>query len=82
METLSDMNRGPNTALVVLSFLQADCTNSEYLEEVSSLGQSINNNKSSIESFDDGGLETDGHLPSKVSFSDIHPSVDLLWHSE
>ncbi|XP_028263805.1 BH3 interacting domain death agonist [Parambassis ranga] len=77
MDTLSDMNRGPNTALVVLSFLQADCRSSEYREELLSLGQIINN-KSCIQSFDDGGFETDGHLPSKVSLSDIHPSVELL----
>ncbi|XP_071361495.1 BH3 interacting domain death agonist [Trachinotus anak] len=87
MDDLLNMSGGQNTALVILAFLQADCSNVEYSKELLALGtglnltRDINCNGPRIETLDDGDLETDGHPISSVSssFSDIHPVVDLQW---
>uniref|UniRef100_A0A3Q3EY88 BH3-interacting domain death agonist n=1 Tax=Labrus bergylta TaxID=56723 RepID=A0A3Q3EY88_9LABR len=66
-------NRRPNAALLVLTFLQADCRNSECVKELHSLGQELHLR------LEDGDLETDGHLPVfiRASLDDIQPSVEL-----
>lgn len=85
MDVLVDLTRGQNAALVIFAFLQADCRNSDYRQELISLGQEINNSRDincnglSIDPLEDGDIETDGHLPTCItcSLGDIRPSVDL-----
>ncbi len=78
---------GKNTALVILAFLQADCS-PEYRQELHSLGQEINLNVTRDINFngprkdalDEGDLECDGHLPTFITadvLGDLQPSVDL-----
>ncbi|XP_060892654.1 BH3 interacting domain death agonist [Labrus mixtus] len=75
MDNLGSLNGGPNAALLVLTFLQADCRNSEYLKELHSLGQEFHLR------LEEGELETDGHLPVfiRASLDDIQPSVELQY---
>ncbi|XP_069561427.1 BH3 interacting domain death agonist [Brachyistius frenatus] len=76
MDDLEHLTRGPDAALVVFSFLQADCRNQNYRKELLSLGKDINYKGPWI----DGYLEADGHLPiSQMALSDIQPSVELQW---
>jgi len=83
MGDLRKLTSRRNASLVIFSFLQADCRIPDYDEELFSLGkeltQDINCNGPWIDSEDDGGLETDGHLPGSISMSldDIQPSVQL-----
>lgn len=83
MDDLRKLTSRQNASLVIFSFLQVDYTLPDYDEELFSLGEKlkrdINCNGSWIDSEDDGGLETDGHLPSSISLSldDIQPSVQL-----
>lgn len=85
MDVVRNPSSGQNTALVILAFLQADCTNAEYRNEIFSLGQEINRTRDinwnglREDPLDDGALETDGHLSIciKASRDDIQPSVDL-----
>ncbi|XP_069018655.1 BH3 interacting domain death agonist isoform X2 [Embiotoca jacksoni] len=86
MDDLEQLTRGPNAALVIFSFLQADCRNPHYSKELLSLGKDldftpdINCKGPRIHSLDDGYLETDGHLPIRqMILSDIQPSVELQW---
>lgn len=75
---------GQNAALVVFAFLQADCRNSAYRQELLSLGQEIHHSRDincnglGIDPLEDENIETDGHLPShiKCSVDDILPSVE------
>ncbi|XP_078114020.1 BH3 interacting domain death agonist [Sander vitreus] len=83
MDNLGDLTSGQNAAaLVVLAFLQADCRTSEYGKELLSLGKDLNltrdiNFKDALE---DGDIETDGHLPSRITaLDDIQPSLELQW---
>ncbi|CAJ1057208.1 BH3 interacting domain death agonist [Xyrichtys novacula] len=84
---MDNLSGGQNAALVVLTFLQADCRNSEYGKELLSLRQEIhrtrdiNYNSSVKDDLEDGVLETDGHLSSCIrsSLGDIQPSVELQW---
>lgn len=90
MDDLWNVSDEQDAALVILTFLQADCSNSQYSRELLSLGKDlnltrdINCNGTSINALDDGDLETDGHLPNytSVSLNDIQPSVELQWPSE
>ncbi|KAM3870081.1 BH3 interacting domain death agonist [Diretmus argenteus] len=77
---------GPNTSLVILSFLhQTDCGNLDLQKELQSLGRDldvtwdINSNGPCIDSLEDGELQTDGHFSSSVGgcFGDILPQVEL-----
>lgn len=76
-----------NTALVILAFLQSHCRNSDYRDELFSLGKElnvtrdINCNGRFIDPVEDGDLETDGHLPSSTSgiLNDVLPLVELQW---
>lgn len=74
---------GQNAPLVILSFLQTDSTIVNYDEELSSLStlisRDINCNGLMMDTDDEGGLETDGHLSSCIAMSmgDIQPSVQL-----
>lgn len=78
-----DLSRVPDAALV-FAFLQADCTDLGYGDELLSLASELNifpdikSHGSRIDSLDDGDLETDGHLSCgiTVSLDDILPSVD------
>ncbi|XP_059190707.1 BH3 interacting domain death agonist [Centropristis striata] len=87
MEGLGKMNSGQDTALVVLAFLQADCSSSEYETALLSLGKDlnltrdINFNGPRKDVLDDGDLECDGHLPSSITaaIADLQPSVELQW---
>lgn len=87
MEDQGDLTSGQNVALVILAFLQADCS-PECRKELLSLGQEINLNVTRDitcngprkDALDDGDLECDGHLPSCFTahvLGDIQPSVDL-----
>ncbi|XP_074534235.1 BH3 interacting domain death agonist [Halichoeres trimaculatus] len=84
---MEDFRSGPHAALVFLTFLQADCRNPEYGKELNSLEQEINNvrdiNHRGLlkDAQDDGDLETDGHLPSRVRapLHDIQPLAELPW---
>uniref|UniRef100_A0A665UIL3 BH3-interacting domain death agonist n=1 Tax=Echeneis naucrates TaxID=173247 RepID=A0A665UIL3_ECHNA len=57
---------GPDTAMVILAFLQTDCRDPELRKELVSLrsefnlGRDVNSNGPTTEA-DDGDLETDGH---------------------
>ncbi|KAG7463139.1 hypothetical protein JOB18_006442 [Solea senegalensis] len=69
-----------NTALVILAFLQSDCRNSDYRDELVSLGKDLNYTRDincNGRFMDDGDLETDGHSPSSVFLNDILPVVEL-----
>lgn len=85
MADLRSLTSGQNGALVIFAFLQADCRNSEYSQELRSLGQEINLTRDinckglRKDPLDDGDLETDGHLPRCITASLDHfqPSVEL-----
>lgn len=70
-----------NASLVILSFLEVDSSTVNYDKELSSLGseisRDINCNGILMHTEDDGDLETDGHISSRVSMflGDIQPSV-------
>ncbi|XP_058502101.1 BH3 interacting domain death agonist isoform X2 [Solea solea] len=69
-----------STALVILAFLQSDCRNCDYRDELVSLGKDFNYTRDincNGHFMDDGDLETDGHLPSSVFQNDILPVVEL-----
>lgn len=82
---MDNLTRGQNAALVVFAFLQADCRNSDYRRELLSLRQEIHHSRDincnglDIHPYEDGDIETDGHLPSCItcSLDDIQPSVEL-----
>lgn len=86
MDDMWDLSSGQHTALVSLAFLQANCTNEDYEQELFSLskdlGRAKNCNGPRIDAIDDGELETDGHLPTclTIALDGILPSVEL--HSE
>lgn len=71
----------PNTALVVLAFLQRDCKNADYRKEILSLSHDLSLSLEWVTDFrlDDGDLESDGHLPSCITVSrdDIRATVGL-----
>lgn len=71
----------PNTALVVLAFLQRDCKNADYRKEILSLSHDVNLSWEWVMDVrpDDGDLESDGHLPSCITVSrdDIQATVGL-----
>ncbi|XP_068459668.1 BH3 interacting domain death agonist [Clinocottus analis] len=87
MDELGNLSSGPNAALIILSFLQADCRSSEYGKELFSLGKDLNltrdvhSSGSRRDVLEDGDLETDGHVSSciKTALSDVQPSVELQW---
>ncbi|XP_031722745.1 BH3 interacting domain death agonist [Anarrhichthys ocellatus] len=82
MDDLGYLTSGHNVALVILSFLQADCGTSEYGKELLSLGKDFNLTRDiNGPRPDDGGLETDGHLSSSITAAllDVEPSVELQW---
>ncbi|XP_047452320.1 BH3 interacting domain death agonist isoform X2 [Mugil cephalus] len=85
MDNLENPFTRPNRTLVMLAFLQADCKNPEYSNELQrlcddlSLNRDINSNRPVIESLDDGYIETDGHQPSKPFLSDLQVSVEMQW---
>ena len=86
MDDLGNLRIDQNAALVIFAFLQADCGDSEYGEELRSLGQEINPNRDincrgfGEDSSEDGYLESDG---MNITYSitdairDIQPSVGL-----
>lgn len=85
---IGNVTSGPDAALVMLAFLQADVkvTNSEYRRELSTLGQELHfirdiNCNGLRTSQDRGELETDGHQASCFSapLRDIQPVADLYW---
>ncbi|XP_036962697.1 BH3 interacting domain death agonist isoform X2 [Acanthopagrus latus] len=72
MDDLGNLRIDQNAALVIFTFLQADCGDSEYGEELRSLGQEINPNRDiNCRGFGEDSSE-DGYLES-----DIQPSVGL-----
>ncbi|KAM8750773.1 BH3 interacting domain death agonist [Acanthopagrus schlegelii] len=86
MDDLGNLRIDQNAALVIFAFLQADCGDSEYSEELRSLGQEINPNRDincngfGEDSSEDGYLESDGgHLNDRITeaIRDIQPSVVL-----
>lgn len=85
MDALGTLTSGPDVALVVLAFLQADCKSSDFRKELASLGheirqtRDINCNGPGRDAPEDGDLETDGHLSYclEAQMGDIRPSVDL-----
>ncbi|KAK9517003.1 hypothetical protein VZT92_024901 [Zoarces viviparus] len=86
MDDLGDLTSGQNVALVILSFLQADCGTSEYRKELLSLGKDFNLTRDinlNGPRPDDGDLETDGHVCSGSSVTaargDVAPSLELQW---
>ncbi|KAM6927151.1 BH3 interacting domain death agonist [Lycodopsis pacificus] len=69
MDDLGDLTSGQDVALVILSFLQADCGTSEYGKELLSLEKDFNLTRDinlNGPRSDDGDLETDGHVCSSV----------------
>lgn len=86
MDDLGNLKSGQNAALVILAFLQADCGDSEYSEELYFLAQEINVNRDincnglGEDPSEDGYLESDGgHLCGCITDAvrDIQPSVGL-----
>ncbi|XP_072770011.1 BH3 interacting domain death agonist [Nerophis lumbriciformis] len=81
MEGSPTLSSEQNAALVVLSFLHADCGNDEFGQAVVSLGKELTNTWATCRD-DDGALEIDGHLPSNsiaAFIDDIEPLVELNW---
>lgn len=74
MDVLDKLGRESDTALVILSFLQADCKSAEYRDELLSLGQGVSPTRGfelhgcTDASVDDGYLETDGSRSSCITF--------------
>lgn len=74
MDVLGKLGFEPDTALVILSFLQADYKSAEYSDELLSLGQEVSRtwgidlNGCSGASLDDGHLETDGSRSTCITF--------------
>lgn len=62
----------PETALVILSFLQADYKSAKYRDELASLEQEVTQgidlNGCTGASLDDGCLETDGSRSTGITF--------------
>lgn len=88
MDVLTDKQ---NLALVSFAFLQADCGNAEYRQELLSLGQELNiPSDVNLNGFreechsEDGYLETDGHICSSHSafLLEIEPFVPLAQPGE
>lgn len=87
MDNPGDLTSGQNAAaLVMLAFLQADCRTSEYEKELLSLCKDLNLTRDIDfkDALEDGDIETDGHLPSRITatLDDIQPSLELQWPSE
>ncbi|XP_068507255.1 BH3 interacting domain death agonist [Syngnathus scovelli] len=80
MDDLTKLASEQNAALVVLSFLQADCIDVQYNKAVCSLGSELRKTWSSCEE-DDGVIESDGYLP--ISNADLiagmEPGVEHYW---
>ncbi|XP_033181898.1 BH3 interacting domain death agonist [Anabas testudineus] len=81
MDDFRNLSSEQNAALVIFTFLQADCINTEYCKELISLGKEYdpNCNGPRIDTLDDGDLETDGHLPTSltIALDGVLPSVQL-----
>lgn len=82
MDVLGNLGCDPETALVILSFLQAEHRSAEYGKELLSLGQeltrNIHLNGCTGASEDDGHLETDGSRSTCVTFRLDGPEVQRL----
>lgn len=74
MDVLDKLSCEADTALVILSFLQADYKSAEYRDELLSLSQEISQARSidlngcTDASLDDGYLQTDGSRSSCITF--------------
>lgn len=85
MEDFGSVNGGQNAALIILTFLQADCRDPEYVKELRSLRQEVDRNRDINannpwgDAVEDGSLQTDGHLSLflRGQMADIEPSVEL-----
>lgn len=84
---MEHLKEAQSASFVFLAFLQADCGNSDYSRELTSLGSTlhltkdINYNGHWIGSQEDEGLECDGQLQSNIkdSLRDLQPLVELQW---
>ncbi|KAM9815297.1 BH3-interacting domain death agonist-like [Syngnathus typhle] len=81
MDDLTKLASEQNAALVVLSFLQADCSDVQYNKAVCSLGNELTKTWRSSCEEDDGVIESDGYLP--ISNADLiagmEPGVEHYW---
>ncbi|XP_068613302.1 BH3-interacting domain death agonist-like [Brachionichthys hirsutus] len=79
MSIQGNLSSGENGAMVMLAFLQADCRNPDYREELISLGQDLNLTWDVDFSGWREDIEFDGFLSSSISagIRDIQPSVEL-----
>lgn len=69
-----------DVALVIISFLQADCKNTELSSELLSLRKDLSLSwDAETDCSDDGDIECDGHSASPISaaLGEIRPSVEL-----
>ncbi|XP_019749542.1 BH3 interacting domain death agonist [Hippocampus comes] len=81
MDDLTKLASEQNATLVVLSFLQADCSNVQYNKAVYSLGKELTETWRNSCEDNDGVIECDCNLPGTIegSIADIEPLVELYW---
>ncbi|XP_061677474.1 BH3-interacting domain death agonist-like isoform X2 [Syngnathoides biaculeatus] len=83
MDDLTKLASEQNATLVVLSFLQSDCSvgKEEYKKAVFSLGKELT--QTWLSSYEEhyGDIECDGNLPisNAGSIDDLEPLVDFYW---
>uniref|UniRef100_A0A3Q2XK57 BH3-interacting domain death agonist n=1 Tax=Hippocampus comes TaxID=109280 RepID=A0A3Q2XK57_HIPCM len=78
MDDLTKLASEQNATLVVLSFLQADCSNVQYNKAVYSLGKELTETWRNSCEDNDGVIECDCNLPGTIegSIADIEPLVE------
>ncbi|XP_077372043.1 BH3 interacting domain death agonist isoform X2 [Festucalex cinctus] len=80
MDDLTKLTGEQNATLVLLSFLQADCSNAQYNAAVNSLGKELTETWRSSCEEECGVIECDGNLSTTIgSIDDIEPLVELYW---
>ncbi|XP_077424165.1 BH3 interacting domain death agonist isoform X2 [Vanacampus margaritifer] len=80
MDDLTKLGSEQNATLVLLSFLQADCSNAQYNTAVNSLGKELKKTWRSSCEEEFGVIECDSYLPTTIgSFDDIEPPVEHYW---
>nr|XP_015820946.2 BH3 interacting domain death agonist isoform X1 [Nothobranchius furzeri]XP_054589474.1 BH3 interacting domain death agonist isoform X1 [Nothobranchius furzeri] len=84
MDISGSLANSEDAARVIVAFLQADCIDQLYRNELISLCNelavewAINRHEHQVNTPDHGELEADGHLPGRITLSidDIQPQVD------
>uniref|UniRef100_A0A8C6KVT2 BH3-interacting domain death agonist n=1 Tax=Nothobranchius furzeri TaxID=105023 RepID=A0A8C6KVT2_NOTFU len=84
MDISGSLASSEDAARVIVAFLQADCIDQLYRNELISLCNelavewAINRHEHQVNTPDHGELEADGHLPGRITLSidDIQPQVD------